>query len=287
MYVLAKCILLVYAAVAASGFELGPQDVVFHLFTRQNPNQSEPLLPTVNSISLANFLSLDKCTVFTIHGHNDSAGGNFNAFAIRAHLLSQDVNILAVDWSPGASMYTQGLVNARQVGQVIASFITILLDTFRYDPECIRIVGVGLGGHIAGIAARSVAVDIPQIIAIDPAFHGWTHNPDILAPTDAKVVEVLHATAGSFGYDYPLGDLDFYPNGGSQQSGCAFYAESLEAEVNDGNKFVGTACETYEEAIELQCFGDRNATFGGTDVKTTESGIYIFLTNLVPPFARG
>lgn len=51
-----------------------------------------------------------------------------------------------------------------QVGEVIASFITILLDTFRYDPECIRIVGVGLGGHIAGIAARSVAVDIPQII---------------------------------------------------------------------------------------------------------------------------
>lgn len=63
------------------------QNLIPNIYYRQNPNQSEPLLPNVNSISLANFLSLDKCTVFTIHGHNDSAGGNFNAFAIRGGLF--------------------------------------------------------------------------------------------------------------------------------------------------------------------------------------------------------
>lgn len=51
-----------------------------------------------------------------------------------------------------------------QVGEVIADFITMLVDTFRVDPDCIRIVGVGLGGHIAGIAARTVAVQIPHIV---------------------------------------------------------------------------------------------------------------------------
>lgn len=115
--------------------------------------------------------------------------------------------------------------------------------------------------------------------AIDPSFHGWTHHPDLLRQSDAGLVEVLHATAGITGYDYPLGHLDFYPNGGSYQNGCgtdascshiygyAFYAESLTAEVTDGPKFVGTACESYEDAIVLRCSGDRDVVFGGTASK--------------------
>lgn len=49
---------------------------------------------------------------------------------ITAHLLSQDVNILAVDWSPGARMYTQGLVNARQVIYVLNIYTCLLQVDF-------------------------------------------------------------------------------------------------------------------------------------------------------------
>lgn len=232
--------------------------------------------------------------------------------------LNEDVNLIAVDWSVGAQIYTNALGNAPQVGQVIAQFINILINDFGYSPSRVKLVGVGLGAHIVGIAARNVNGDIPHIVgkleikithlnnqkktllfivclhpcdtnilitlffipAIDPSFHGWTHHPEILNSNDANTVEVLHATAGRYGYDYPLGHIDFYPNGGSFQAGCgvdiscshiygyAFYAESINREFNGGDAFVGTACENYEEAVAEQCSGDRDVNFGGTDDKT-------------------
>lgn len=115
---------------------------------------------------------------------------------------------------------------------------------------------------------------------MDPSLHGWTHHPEILNANDATIVEVLHTTAGQKGYDKPLGDIDFYPNGGQLQTGCgsdvscshtyayAFYAESITAEISDGNRFVATACADYESAINLRCTGARGVIFGGSAVKT-------------------
>ncbi|XP_041975196.1 pancreatic triacylglycerol lipase-like [Aricia agestis] len=295
---LTKCLLVLCAAIAAHGFTLGPADVLFHLYTRTNPTLSQPLLPSIASIIQSSF-SLNRKTVVLIHSYAEDVSGNFNAFVVPAHLEAEDINLLAVDWSAGCPMYTIGLGNTPQLGQVIADFMNILIDSFGYDVNLIRIVGVGLGGHAAGIAARKINGVVPHIIAIDPSLPGWTYHPDILDKDDAGVVEVLHATAGVYGYDFPLGDLDFYPNGGTQQAGCgtdtscshiysyAFYAESITSALNDGNKFVGTACESYEEAVQQQCSGERDVAFGGTEVKQGVSGIYTFNTNMIPPFAQG
>ncbi|CAK1601793.1 unnamed protein product [Parnassius mnemosyne] len=297
MFAVTRCLLILCAAVAASGFGLGDSQVIFHLFTRSNPQISQPLVPSVQSIMTSSF-SVSRRTVVTIHSHGETVSGNFNAFVIPAHLTAADVNVIAVDWSAGASMYTQGLGNAPQVGRIIAQFLNILINNFGYNVNQVRIVGVGLGGHVAGIAARHVNGEIPHIIALDPSLPGWTHHPEILNADDAGVVEVLHTTAGRYGYDYQLGDVDFYANGGSHQNGCAtdvscshiysyaYYAESIKNEVEDGKRFVGTACNDYENAITLQCNGPRDAVFGGLATKVGVSGIYTFLTNFAPPFAR-
>ncbi|MBN4841740.1 alpha/beta hydrolase family protein, partial [Citrobacter braakii] len=121
--------------------------------------------------------------------------GNFNAFVVPTHLNAADVNIIAVDWTPGSTMYSQGLGNAPQCGEVIAQFMNIFITTFGYNPNNFFIVGTGLGGHIAGIAARNAAGPIPHIVALDPSYHGWTHHPAILSSSDADVVEVLHTSA--------------------------------------------------------------------------------------------
>lgn len=125
---------------------------------------------------------------------------------------------------------------------------------------------------------------------MDPSLHGWTHHPDKLSTDAASVVEVLHTNAGNLGYDDALGHLDFYANGGANQVACGndnscshiysyvYYAESITREVNGGNRFVGTACESVEAALSLQCSGDRDAIFGGTEVKSRyEIQITVFL----------
>ncbi|CAH1639586.1 unnamed protein product [Spodoptera littoralis] len=297
MAALVKLLIVLCTAVAASGHGLGPTDVEFHLFHRGSPTVSEPLLPTQNSL-LQSSISILRPTVITIHNYGEKVFGNFNAFVVPAHLFAEDVNLIAVGWSAGSELYSQGLANAVECGERIAYFIDFLAGLANYGPENYRIVGVGLGGHIAGIAASHVHWGrIRHIVAIDPSLIGWTHNPHILSADKATVVEVLHGTAGVLGYDYPLGDLDFYPNGGTYQTGCgidiscshilsyAFYAESLTAV--GGSQFVATACESYEEAVAQTCSGDKGVVFGGIGDKTGQSGIYSFQTNFVPPFAQG
>ncbi|CAH0592303.1 unnamed protein product [Chrysodeixis includens] len=297
MFSLGKCVLVLCAAVAANGFALGPTDVIFHLFTRETHPASHPIFASVNSI-LASPFNPGVRTVISVHSSGENVTGNFNAFVVNGFIEAEDVNLLAVDWSVASSMYTEGLANAEQVGKIIADFINILSSQFSYFPSQVSIVGVGLGAHIAGIAGRNVNGNLPYIVAIDPSLHGWTHNPLILNPNDADVVEVLHATSGILGYDYPLGDIDFYPNGGTYQFGCgidtscsltygiAFYAESITRSPS-ANAFVGTKCENYEEAIAQDCSGERDAVFGGLESKAGASGIYSFKTNMVQPFAQG
>ena len=84
-------------------------------------------------------------------------------YLILAHLAAQDVNLVAIDWSAVSSMYTQGLGNAVPVAERIASFVNLLSAVFSYAPSNVRIVGVGLGGHIAGITAARVNGIIPHV----------------------------------------------------------------------------------------------------------------------------
>ncbi|CAH2102760.1 unnamed protein product [Euphydryas editha] len=294
-----KCFVILCVAIAAThGFALGPTQIRFHLFTRNNPTQSQNLLPTPGSIATSSFQIMSP-TIISIHDHGDNVSGNFNAYVQRAHLGADDVNFVAVDWSIGASTtYAFSLSNTPQVGAVVAQFVNVLQNSFGYDVGRVRIVGVGLGAHAAGIAARRITGTVPHIVALDPALLGWTHHPEILNRDDAGIVEVLHTSPGYYGYDFPLGDIDFYANGGLQpycgnDVACSnalayiYYAESITAESENGQRFVGTACENYESAVQSVCTGERDVIFGGSAVKTGGSGIYWFATNNQEPFARG
>ncbi|CAB3239800.1 unnamed protein product [Arctia plantaginis] len=293
-----RCALILCATSFVTALELNAQDVAFHLFTSRTYPQSQRIFPNMQSIMNSDFHPLQR-TIVTIHTNGETVAGNFNAFVVKAHVESADVNVIAVDWSVGSRMYTQGLGNAPQCGAIIADFINFFIVSRLQDVSLMRFVGVGLGAQVAGIAARNILGPVPHIVALDPALVGWTYNPHQLTKSDAEIVEVIHTTAGIQGYDYPLGDIDFYPNGGSRQNGCAeiltcshqmsfvFYAESISVELTQGNRFVGTRCNTYEQAIIGECNGERDAIFGGIDAEKKPSGIYHFETNSAQPFARG
>ncbi|XP_038208153.1 pancreatic triacylglycerol lipase-like [Zerene cesonia] len=298
MYGVVRLVLVLCAALAAHGYPMQTTDAVFHLFTQSNPTVSEPLLPSIVSISMSSFSNSRK-TIIAIHSNGEGVTGNFIAHLVPAHLRAEDVNILAVDWSRGSFGYSVGVANVPQLGDLIANFVNILINSFGYNVNLIRIVGFGLGGHAAGAAARKINGVVPHIVALDPPLLGWTHNPHKLKSDDAAFVEVLHTSAGAYGYGEPLGKIDFYANGGAQQPMCGadyscshmysyvYYAESITADASGASKFIGTACGSRQDAEQLTCSGNRDATFGGTANKSTESGIYIFLTNIRPPFARG
>lgn len=50
---------------------------------------------------------------------------------------------------------------------------------------------------------------------------------DVLDPTDAEFVDVIHTNAKHIGVINPSGHVDFYPNGGKRQKGCTI-CEYLE-----------------------------------------------------------
>jgi len=65
-------------------------------------------------------------------------------------------------------------------------------------------------------------------IGLDPAspYFELTDISVRLDPSDAAFVDVIHTDGGGlhnigFGVSQPLGHVDFYPNGGEQQPGCA------------------------------------------------------------------
>lgn len=98
---------------------------------------------------------------------------------------------------------------------------------------------------MAGIAGKSVRNGrINNLFGLDPAGSLFDVNTpaERLASTDARYVEVIHTNGGIWGYGIgqPIGHSDFFPNGGSVQSGCIttscshlravdFYSEKIEA----------------------------------------------------------
>lgn len=77
--------------------------------------------------------------------------------------------------------------------------------------------------HIAGAAGKRTRTGtINSIIGLDPAGPLFTVNDvaNRLASGDAEYVEVIHTDTANLGIGDPIGDVDFYPNGGTGMPGC-------------------------------------------------------------------
>ncbi|XP_063117261.1 lipase member H isoform X9 [Cavia porcellus] len=83
-------------------------------------------------------------------------------------------------------------------------------------------IGVSLGAHISGFVGEMYAGQLGRITGLDPAGPLFNEKPpeDRLDPSDAQFVDVIHSDMDALGYKQPLGNIDFYPNGGLDQPGC-------------------------------------------------------------------
>lgn len=272
------------------------QTNVYHLFTRDNPVVSQPLILNNPALLQSTNYRKDRRTIVLIHGWLESVTANSNSVLIPVFLAAEDVNIIVVDWSLGASSieYRTVIRNTIASGEAVAAFINWVNRESGATPTMYHIVGHGFGGHQAGIVGRNVDGDVAYITALDPAFIGWVSHPDRFDANDGQYTEVIHTNYGINGYLADLGHVDFYPNGGISMPGCDshacdharsyfYFAESITS-----GGFTGRQCLNYYAAILSSCdLLPGRLEMGGLRPKIGRTGVYFLETNASPPFSQG
>lgn len=171
-------------------------------------------------------------TFLIIHGWTLSGmfEGWISKMVSALHARESAANIVVLDWLDRAHQhYPVAAANTRIVGRDVAIFLEWLEEASNHPLENVHLIGYSLGAHAAGFAGEHMRnpARLGRITGLDPAgptFEG-RESAERLSPEDAGFVDVLHThTRGSpglsIGIKQPVGHLDVYPNGGSNQPGC-------------------------------------------------------------------
>ncbi|XP_029678189.1 uncharacterized protein LOC115244579 [Formica exsecta] len=164
-------------------------------------------------------------TIVIVHGFGSHCQ-HLWVYDMRSALMSiQDCNIVCVDWGPGSAVpnYVRAAANTRLVGRQLAK----LIRNLNVPLEKVHMIGFSLGAHVAGFAGAELG-NVSRITGLDPAGPLFeSQDPRVrLDATDANFVDVIHSNGeqlilGGLGSWQPMGDVDYYPNGGKVQSGCS------------------------------------------------------------------
>ncbi|XP_054642415.1 phospholipase A1 member A isoform X2 [Dunckerocampus dactyliophorus] len=288
--------------------------VRYLLLTRQNPECAQTLDQDSLGEAQQNHFNASKPTKVIIHGYR--ALGSKPSWAqdlAQALLRVQDVNVLVVDWVCRASFaYNVAVENYKEVAVQISVLIN-LLQKQGCTPESFHFIGVSLGAHVAGFVGTLFEGRIGRITALDPAgpmFKG-ADTFDRLDPSDAEFVDAIHTDSDYFGISIPVGHVDFFLNGGKDQTGCArFRFASMYGYVicdhmravhvymsalNGSCPLTGIPCSSYDNFLRGRCvdcdaFKGRCPTIGlsekcgisGSPVHS-EQKLFLLTTSL-PPF---
>ncbi|CAG2122257.1 unnamed protein product, partial [Medioppia subpectinata] len=139
-------------------------------------------------------------------------------------------NIILVAWGKGAkiSSYYLAAANTQVVGGLVAYFINRLCEIYNIKNDKFSLIGHSLGAHVMGQAGRRLYNPrVARITGLDPAGPGFRDDARRLNRNDASLVVILHTDISEYtiteGLGQPLhsGHVDFFPNGGKLQPGCA------------------------------------------------------------------
>ncbi|XP_072140117.1 pancreatic lipase-related protein 2-like isoform X1 [Dermacentor andersoni] len=301
-----------------SGFPQRPQSIGarFSLYCA-------PDLRRRTVIKAANYSaqSLDGCLkvghrplVVIVHGFSESAAASWVKRMTRVLLKVIDANVLVVDWRRGAAapVYSVAAANTPAVG---AELSVVLQQLMRGDaslvPGSVHIIGFSLGAHVAGFCGRHFLMHtgkrIGRITALDPAGPLFEGTNVSVSRGDAEFVDVIHTNMGlldklKFGLAASVGDVDFFPNGGSLQPGCyrlgcshrRAYALMIESMTNHHCIFVSRpVSDKSGRSIRGLRFNSRSlqqndvanrGAMGYDSITAKGRGIQYITTRSKPPF---
>lgn len=274
-------------------------DVSFYLNTRLNP--TDALIYTWDNIDeiVNSTFNPAHPTRITIHGWMNSAEGLINTLIRDEYLKVGEFNVIAIDWERISLFeYDSAVAALPEVGQLIARVVDRLNELELIDVDELSIIGHSLGAHLSGFVGKNVKTGlVGTIVGLDPAGPLFTvENADgRIDKEDAAYVEIIHTNDFLAGFPFPIGDADFFPNGGITQGcpifGCdhliafGFFAESISTTVG----FWSSPCDNLDEIRLRQCtvIGPYVPMGGEPSNRGRAKGIYFLRTAGVPPFALG
>ena len=276
------------------------KELTMNLFTKKNAFDSaameilitkENIFAQINKLISENYLCWqrkDDCTsYFIIHGFIDNSEKKWikklkDEFFIR-HQESSLINVFTIDW-PSAFFnfkYPNGTYNWNPYRVVVESNLprsatllneltSTLLD-LKYLKQnettlYLHCIGHSLGAHMCGLFAKQLFasrnIKPRRITGLDPAsFYFKKNNNKRLFKGDALFVDIIHTNTFVFGLKDAIGDVDFYPNGGSWQPGCLDRIGTINAILKEDllellfiealNEMCnhGRACEFFTDSI--------------------------------------
>ncbi|XP_067039679.1 inactive pancreatic lipase-related protein 1-like isoform X1 [Acropora muricata] len=209
----------------------------FRLYTRNNSitNEADELDDSDEDLLGESHFDIRRPrTIIVCHGWTETGNGYDNwMIDLKDALLKKgDFNVILVDWSVGANQdYGQSAGNTRLNGAIIANFINFLIyhsgNPGQSAADKFYFIGFSFGAQSGGFAGRRLqekyGMKLGRITGLDPAgpYFTATKNEVHLDKTDAKYVDIIHTNAGYIGTADVVGHTDFFPNGGSVQTGCA------------------------------------------------------------------
>ncbi|KAG8226006.1 hypothetical protein J437_LFUL015932 [Ladona fulva] len=219
---------------------------------------------------------------------------------IPAYLNRSQCNVIGVDWSAIADniLYPVAKQHTVDVGIYVAKFIDFLATAGNLDISTLHLSGHSLGAHVMGIAGKNAENGlVGRITGMDPAGPLFTLEEvnERLAVGDASFVDIIHTCAGLYGFKDPLGDVDFYPNGGLPgQPGCGitagvcshsrawqFFVESINSD-----QFLAVPCGSYDGFTNRTCDNEPKVPMG-EPAYSSARGTYYLYTGEEPPYALG
>lgn len=216
-------------------------DVQFFLSSRKQPHRVQVVLGEQFGLEWTDF-KIERRTVIIVHGFLSYGQAEWVSDMEKAFLDWGDVNVVVIDWSAGSNTwnYYKAAINTKIVGYQISKFIEHITNvtisnegsnTSNWGP--LHLIGHSLGAHICGMTAKELKKrqsiwTVRRITGLDPAQPCFRNaDPSVyLNKNDAPLVDVIHTNgklllALGLGLPEPLGHVDFYPNGGKIQPGCA------------------------------------------------------------------
>lgn len=242
---------------------------------------------------------------------------------VKALLENVSCTVLVVDWEKGAAgSYPDAGINTPMAGALISIFLQKIVNATNntIGPNNITLIGFSMGAQVMGFAGRHFKnytnTTLWRIAGLDPA--GWLYENSraTLTKSDAQYVDVIHTNAGSIknfriGLNQSVLHVDFYPNGGTVQTGCkdkphliptnyldvitcSHYKATelfIESLSNRNCSFIAYGCANWEQfrngSCEKHVLPNQTGLLGFYSYKAQGRGNQFLYTNAKSPYCRG